>query len=295
MATSMSANSPHFRTLAATNDDESKAVIQNILSPGKKFSVRHTSDVAQAVELLEQEPWDLIIVDEYTSIYAHPLISRWSELSSKTPLLLLTDDISFAKLAHLKTRYVRDILLKPIKENMLFAKVESMLHMGAHYSLETVEKLRRIEFFQNFSLDEMYRILEAGYINRFQEGQVLIRENGVIDKLGVVLKGSVTIYLKEEGGEPRIIQTLKVGHLLGETNLLSRKAAKARVVSNEDTLVFMVPYFAFHLLSDELQNKLFRFIIRHLSKKLNQTSRLLYAEKEQNEILSLQGKSGRGS
>lgn len=286
-----------FKVLLVSDDLEAVSLIKEVLSGKSIFYVHHTDSLKSGVDFLkENRHFDLYIIDEFSGIHGHAFLNYRADNPqfNKLPLLYLTEEVTFSKLLTLKNLYVGNVLLKPLKANMLYAKIESILHLGAHYTIEVVEKLRKIAFFKHFALNELYQILESGYINQFLPEQILIREKGIIDKFGVLLQGVVGIMMVEGNNPPVLVNELKRGHFLGETNLLTRKESQVRVVCQETTMVFMLPYFAFHLLPDSLQTKLLRLITRGLGEKLNKMNQLLYLQKKDHQqlVASLKNEMG---
>jgi len=256
--------------IVAKDRDTCELVKKTILTIAKAM-VYSAKDAKEGVDLLDaHRNIDLLITDEFGHIHFNPVIQSWnrSSKSQKIPLILLATDISYEKLYEFRRYGIRHVLPKPLQPQELFEKLNTTLGIENKFSLEVIEKLRKTKFFQDFSLNELQAILAAGYIKRFQAEEVMIEEGVHIDKLGFILKGSVGIYLVPPEKPPILITQLTPYSLLGETTLLSRSGSSTRVVSQGDSILFMLPFFAVQLFSDEIRERLYRMIIRDLTKKL---------------------------
>ena len=67
-------------------------------------------------------------------------------------------------------------------------------------------------------LNELYQILETGFIKEFSVGKALIHESGMVNKFGVILKGEAGVYRMDEQGNSTEISTLKKGDFLNVAN-----------------------------------------------------------------------------
>ncbi|MBF0237399.1 MAG: cyclic nucleotide-binding domain-containing protein [SAR324 cluster bacterium] len=264
------------KILLVTQDQEAIKLLTSTFKAIRTFQVLTASNPEKGIEFMKAHESSivLLIVDEFGGLQFNMLIEKWVEHKQwfKIPLILLTEEVTFAKLKQCKEHYIHHVLVKPLEKQNTFEKLKAVLKVEQNLSNEFIEKIRNAEFFMNFKLDEIKKLMELGFVKKFEAGQVLIREEGTIDKLGIILEGEVGVYRIHPSYEPLLLTELKACALLGETTLLSRERSRTRVVSHTPSLVFMLPYFAIQLFPDELRERLLRVIIRTLTQKLRALS-----------------------
>ncbi|MGK5093775.1 cyclic nucleotide-binding domain-containing protein [Deltaproteobacteria bacterium TL4] len=274
----MNQNDPQA-ILVVTKDQDTWIFIKKALSALRKCKLHQAINPQKGVTHLKNKPnYDLLITDEFQDLKFNALVQFWSNSKQwhKIPLILLTTEVTFAKLKLYKEYGIQHVLIHPLEGNTLFEKVKTTLGIEINFSKETIERIVKTDFFKNFNLNEIQTFLSLGYLRKFEHDDVLIQEKGTIDKLGILLQGKVGVYLVQPHSEPELITELGACSLLGETSLLTRSHSSTRVISHGKSVVFMLPYYAIQLFSDELRERLLRLIIRELSKKLHTMTQEMY-------------------
>ena len=86
--------------------------------------------------------------------------------------------------------------------------------------------------------DEQIQALVAGLeLLEFKKGKVILMEQEISKTLYVIASGSVGIW-RREGGEKKLIATLKAPDFFGETSMFTESAATAQVKAEEDSRLF---------------------------------------------------------
>ncbi|MBF0350460.1 MAG: cyclic nucleotide-binding domain-containing protein [SAR324 cluster bacterium] len=270
-----------LKVLLVTNNKDSRSMVQDTLTKLNVCNVHHAETPQKGIDLLNQHSiYDLSIVDEF-NLGGNALIKAWVHRPHlrNIPMILMTEEVSLFKLQMYRRNYIRHVLIKPFDSSTFFQKFENVLRLGEHFSPEYINKIRKIDFFSHFKLCDLYQILETGFIKEFQAGSTLIHESGKVNKFGVILKGEAGIYRTDKEGNSTEVSTLKKGDFLGETNLLSSEHSSTRIVAHTNSIVFMMPNYAFQLFPEKLRDQFYQLIILNLTKKLRYMTDVACEEK----------------
>ena len=259
-----------------TKDDAAFEIIQKTILAIVKAEVIRATDTQSGVKEIEQNGVDLIITDEFGHISFNAVIQLWYEslLTDEIPLIMLVEELNFNKLHEFKKFKVEHVLPKPLVPKELYEKINIALRIKSHFSLQVVKKIKNTEVFKGFNLDELQKMLSLGFIQRFKAKEVVIKEGNQITGLGFLMKGEVSIYKIMPKQDNQLIASLTPYSLIGETALLARSTSTTRAISQKDSILFMLPYFALQLLPDNFRERLYRLVIQDLTKKL----RMMVAE-----------------
>lgn len=107
-----------------------------------------------------------------------------------------------------------------------------------HYSL-----LRREFWFSNFAPDQVNELLEAGYLQTFQDEEIIVVEGDQSTLFYILLKGEARVIKGQEE-----VGHLNKGECFGEMGYLSNEARTATIIAVGETIVWVVdPHFMTHL------------------------------------------------
>ncbi len=99
--------------------------------------------------------------------------------------------------------------------------------------------LRQVSYFERCSDRELRLLIEYGYRQLFQAGQLVCRENDPGDSFYIILSGSVEVFA-EQGGQHIAIANRHAGEFFGEMSLLLGMPRSASIRTLEDTILFVV-------------------------------------------------------
>ncbi|MEL7227538.1 MAG: cyclic nucleotide-binding domain-containing protein, partial [Cyanobacteria bacterium J06576_12] len=105
-------------------------------------------------------------------------------------------------------------------------------------SVNLRELLRRITYFAQCHDWELRQLIEYGYRQSFESGEVLFHEGDQGSSFYIVLSGSVEVYLEKL--DRKVVATRGVGEFFGEMSLLLDAPRSASIRAMEETLLFVV-------------------------------------------------------
>jgi CRP-like cAMP-binding protein len=101
-----------------------------------------------------------------------------------------------------------------------------------------------VEFFKNFSDEELFTFLKFMNPERFEDGEIIFEENARGDKMFILINGSVVIskLVEHESGVPTETElaTIKPGECFGEMGLIDQRARSAKATAKGHTLLFSI-------------------------------------------------------
>lgn len=111
--------------------------------------------------------------------------------------------------------------------------------MGENQEKKIAEALRKIEFFKDFTDDELARLLKITQWVRYAHGDIIIREGAAEKTFYVIIKGSVSIKKRMgAGGLKKTIATLSSGQSFGEmSSFITGRPRSADIIAEEETYV----------------------------------------------------------
>ncbi|MBM7662922.1 two-component system response regulator YesN [Bacillus mesophilus] len=155
------------------------------------FEILVASDGQEAMEIIKQEPIDILITDiKMPRVDGITLIQEVQEMKVNISVIILSghDDFEYAKAA-IKSN-VKDYLLKPVNRSELFQSINKVLEeLGADYEkgLEQLDELRTsqlnlILLNQNIDEDEIQRICLKTNLPEYPDGyyvDILVSKSGM--------------------------------------------------------------------------------------------------------------------
>jgi CRP-like cAMP-binding protein len=111
-------------------------------------------------------------------------------------------------------------------------------------SIETFAKNRIV---QGLSRPQIERMFSAGREITYGAGEVVVRENQILDSLYVLLSGEVSVYLPESETRPAQINitTKTMNDCFGEYSLVDHQPASASIRTLSDCVVYIISHVAF--------------------------------------------------
>jgi len=101
-----------------------------------------------------------------------------------------------------------------------------------------------VEFFKNFSDEELFTFLKFMNPERFEDGDIIFEENTRGDKMYILINGSVVISKlsgKESGIQKETeLAVIEPGESIGEMGLLDQRLRSAKATAKGHTLLFSI-------------------------------------------------------
>lgn len=101
-----------------------------------------------------------------------------------------------------------------------------------------------VEFFMNFTDEELFAFLKFMNPERFADGEIIFEENTRGDKMYILINGQVVIS-KRAGKENGLIKetelaVIKAGECFGEMGLIDQRLRSAKATAKGPTLLFSI-------------------------------------------------------
>jgi CRP-like cAMP-binding protein len=122
--------------------------------------------------------------------------------------------------------------------------------------------------FPYLSLAERDRLLAHGREQRFEPGEVILRERHQSRAIYVLISGRLAVE-KEHFGDSVVVDELRLGAVFGEVSYLDRSPASASVVARDEADVFILEDLDVVLASDPaLASGFYRSMASLLARRL---------------------------
>ena len=108
------------------------------------------------------------------------------------------------------------------------------------------DPIRQHKIFDSVPEDIYLEIQSRAQIAPFAPGEVIVPADQPFTFFGVVLDGEVNVYLAEQQGEPRSLQTLEAGSNIGAMSLLTGMDSPVDVIATTPCQVLLIPPDLFH-------------------------------------------------
>ncbi|MBF0271767.1 MAG: cyclic nucleotide-binding domain-containing protein [Magnetococcales bacterium] len=136
--------------------------------------------------------------------------------------------------------------------------------MGA---LESIKKsLTGIDFFRDFTPEEMAHVYHNGFFKICQPGEYIICEGGMDRTLFVLVTGSVKVVKRSSPGV--VLASLHAGSIFGEIAFVARQVRSTDVVATHECLIFQLEEKHFSLLPAEMKVKVQHQAVKLLLERL---------------------------
>ncbi len=145
---------------------------------------------------------------------------------------------------------------------------------------ETWKTLRFLNFFRDFSDDQITEVVAASEWKDYAKDEVIVTEGETETAFYIITKGGVSV-LKDE----RVIGTMKQGDCFGEIAFLTQRPRIATITARTDVSLMVVNASLMESASSETQLQYYRIFLENLISRLSQaTDKLIENEKALSEV-----------
>jgi DNA-binding NarL/FixJ family response regulator len=250
---------------------ESRQLLKGALRNLKDIdSVRETGSARHIMDIIADAPVDLIMIDQNLgdeSVFDVVKSLRTEPRTAGVKCVLMSSDLDTESRRKGIEVGILGYLSKPYDLNSLESAIRDSLGKVSTNHKETLNKVRRLDFFSQFTDLELVRLLKICHTRKFQAGEILFREGDHGDRLYVLIAGQVHI-LKRRDGNKEVLATLGVGDCFGEMALVDQEPRSADAEAATECMVIEVNAQIINDINDILALKLFRKMAILVTKKL---------------------------
>jgi len=262
--------------LLVDNQPESRALLKAALrSIAEVTEIRESSTPGNVPALLAQHGATVVLIEqniEEEDVFDLVKRIRRDPATANTRFVLMSNHLDTESRRRGIEAGILGYLSKPFDINSLERSIKDSMGKVSTNLKETLNKVRRIEFFSDFSDLELVRLLKICHTRKFQDSEVIFNEGEKGDRLYVLIMGNVDI-LKQRDDHAETLATLSAGDCFGEMALVDQEPRSADARAKGDSMIIEVNDQIINDINDVLALKLFRKIAILVTKKLrNYTS-----------------------
>lgn len=113
---------------------------------------------------------------------------------------------------------------------------------------QMAERLRRVQHFHHFSMNDLTAIVSQGQMRRFRTGEVIFQEGEPCSGMHVLLRGQVHLRKMGPLGQTNILSIIKPVIMFNEVAVLDGGVNPLSAQAVEDCLIWQISYDSFQLL-----------------------------------------------
>lgn len=260
-----------LKVLVVDPQPESRSLLKTALrSIAQVETVRETSTPHAVLDILAENPAHVILIERElgdTDVFEVVKHFKTNPFAAKARFVLVATRLDTESRQKGMEAGILGYLSKPFDIRSLEAALRDSMGKVATNHQDTLNRLRRISFFSNFTDLELVRLLKICHTRKFSDGETLFREGEPGNRLYVLLAGSVEIVKnREEGSE--VLTTIKPGNCFGEMAIVDSEPRSADARAAGDLMVIEVNGEMINDSNDILALKIFRQIAILVTKKL---------------------------
>lgn len=257
--------------LLIDDQPESRALLKAALrSISVVEEIREASTTAHVHELLAQHQVNVVLIEqnlEGEDVFEVVKKIRHEPATSGVRFVLMSGHLDTESRRRGIEAGILGYLSKPFDINSLERALKDSMGKVSTNLKETLNKVRRIEFFSDFSDIELVRLLKICHTRKYQDGETIFNEGEKGDRLYVLIMGQVEIIKHREAGT-ETLATMHAGDCFGEMALVDQEPRSADARAKGDTMIIEVNDQILNDITDILALKLFRKIAILVTKKL---------------------------
>ena len=230
----------------------------------------------EIVEFLTDNPVNVVIIEEHLE-HGDPFevvrsIKR-NPATARINFVLVSSDLNVESRRKGIEAGILGYLSRPFDMQTLEKSIRDALGKVSTNHKETLDKVRRIAFFSDFSDADLLRLLKICHTRKYSSGEQVFRQGEKGDRLYVLVGGEVNLIKHFDDGQERLLATMKPGDVFGEMAVVDEEPRSADAVAASPAMVIEVHDQLLNDLNDTLALKLFRKFAILVTKKLRDFTR----------------------
>lgn len=268
--------SPGLKMMVVDSQPESRALLKGALR--SLSTVETIAEMATPVNLelvLEENPANIVFIEQsfgWDSISGLVGRIRNQQKGANTKFVLTSSNLNMESRRQGIETGILGYLSKPFDIRSLEMAIRDSMGKVATNHKDTLNKVRRIGFFAEFTDLELVRLLKICHTRKFQAGEYIFHEGDIGDRLYVLLSGTLDILKQRPDGPEKLVQ-LVAGDCFGEMALVDSEPRSADARASADVMVIEVNAEIINDPNDLLALKIFRKLAILVTQKLRNYTR----------------------
>lgn len=245
-----------------------KGALRSVSSVG---SVRDSGAPQNVLDILSEQPADVIFLEqslgEHEDAFALVKVIRSHPVGANSKFVLMSSELDMDSRRLGMESGILGYLSKPFDIRGLEAAIRDAMGKVSTNHKETLNKVRRISFFSDFSDLELVKLLKICHTRKFAEGETIFSEGELGDRFYVLLAGTVEI-TKQRKERVESLMTVQAGECFGEMAIVDAEPRSADVRALSDATLIEVNAEIIKNVNDVLALKIYRKLAILVTKKL---------------------------
>ena len=265
-----------LKLMVVDSQPESRALLKGALRT--LSAVETIAEMATPVNLelaLEENPANIVFIEQsfgWESISGLVGRIRNQQGGAKTNFVLTSSNLTMESRRQGIETGILGYLAKPFDIRSLEMAIRDSMGKVATNHKDTLNKVRRIGFFAEFTDLELVRLLKICHTRKFQVGEYIFHEGDIGDRLYVLLSGTIDILKQRPDGPEKLAQQV-AGDCFGEMALVDSEPRSADACVSSDVMVIEVNAEIINDPNDLLALKIFRKLAILVTQKLRNYTR----------------------
>lgn len=239
-------------------------------------SVVESSSVGNIMDVVAANPVDVMIIDaEWENEDVFQVVRRVKSdpRGTKLNFVLMSAALDVESRRKGMEVGISGYLPKPFDIGRLDAALRDAQGKVTTNHKDTLNKVRRIPFFSDFTDAELVRLLKICHTRKFAAGETVFHQGDYGDRLYLLLAGEVEIIKHRDGGSTERLTVHKAGEVFGEMAIVdsSPRSADARMLT--DGMLIELNAEIINDINDILALKMFRKMAMLVTQKLREYTR----------------------
>jgi CRP-like cAMP-binding protein len=238
--------------------------------------VAHNMEMSK--HILTEEKIDLLLTTyDMLADNEHALLKLLIQKAIEPQMILLTNaqtteqEVQFFHDNGGRTLLEMPFTLNTLKTSLQKARTNAISQQQQNEH-DLLEKLKTLEFFTDFSSEELLELLSLCTVQHYKNNEILFREGDTSDKFYVVVAGKIRIVKQTDDGATHTLSKLGRGICFGEMSIMDDSLRPSTAVAESNVLLFEVEASVLSADSDDLLTlKIYRKLAFIFARRLQES------------------------